>query len=121
MVQSLNTKAEYVDPATWFRGGPSYGKLMIGDKGFEFYRDNNVNDYVQIPWEEITYVIADVYFGGKYIPRFKICTRLNGDFIFAARHARQTLKAINQHIPAEHMRRALSAWQKVKRNIFRKK
>lgn len=50
MVQSLNTKSEYVDAATWFRGIPTYGKVLVGDKGFEFYSDNNPNDYVQIPW-----------------------------------------------------------------------
>lgn len=75
MVQSLNTKSEYVDTATWFRGIPTYGKILVGDKGFEFYSDNNPNDYVQIPWNEVTVVVADVYFGGKYIPRFKICTK----------------------------------------------
>ena len=36
MVQSLNTKSEYVDTATWFRGIPTYGKILVGDKGFEF-------------------------------------------------------------------------------------
>ena len=121
MVQSLNTKAEYVDKATWFRGMPTYGEIMVGDKGFEFYSDNNKNDYLQIPWNEITYVIADVYFGGKYIPRFKVCTKSNADFILAARHPKHTLAAISKHVPKDHMRRALSAWQKVKRNIFRKK
>jgi hypothetical protein len=28
MVQSLNTKSEYVDTATWFRGIPTYGKVL---------------------------------------------------------------------------------------------
>ena len=120
MVQSLNTKAEYVDPGTWFRGMPTYGKIMIGDKGFEFYRDNNLNDYVQIPWNEITMVVADVYFGGKYISRFKICTKKDGQFYFSSRHTKATLRAIREHIPAQNIRKALTFWQKIKRGIMRK-
>lgn len=50
-------------------------KFLLVTRGFEFYSDNNPNDYVQIPWNEVTVVVADVYFGGKYIPRFKICTK----------------------------------------------
>ncbi len=120
MVQSLNTKSEYVDAATWFRGIPIYGKVLVGDKGFEFYSDNNPNDYVQIPWDEVTVVVADVYFGGKYIPRFKICTEKNGSFIFAARHVKPTLRAIRKHVPADNMRKALTIWQKIKRNFKQK-
>lgn len=34
-----------------------------------------MNDYIQIPWEEVDYVIASVMFKGKYIPRFAIQTK----------------------------------------------
>lgn len=120
MVQSLNSTVEYVDSGTWFRGMPSYGKIMIGDKGFEFYRENNIKDYIQIPWNEINIIIADVYFKGKYIPRFQICTKKNGDFYFAARHVKVTLRAMREHIPAQNIRRSLSFWQKLKRGIIKK-
>ena len=53
----------------------------------EFYNDTKLQDYVQIPWDEVTYVIADVYFGGKFIPRFEIRTKQNGRFRFASRKA----------------------------------
>ena len=36
MVQSLNTKSEYVDAATWFRGIPTYGKVLVGDKAVSY-------------------------------------------------------------------------------------
>ncbi|HCW53264.1 MAG TPA: DUF956 domain-containing protein, partial [Clostridium sp.] len=36
MVQSLNTKVDLAIDATSFNGITSYGKIMVGDKGFEF-------------------------------------------------------------------------------------
>lgn len=121
MVKSINTKVDLTVDATWFRSMPSYGKIMIGDKAFEFYNEHNIEDYVQIPWNEVTYVVADVHFGGKYIPRFEIRTKANGNFIFASRDPKKTLRAIRNYIPASHMRKALSVWQKLKRNFSRKK
>ena len=75
MVKSLNTEMAHTTKGTWFREGPIYGNIMVGNKAFEFYNDTKLQDYVQIPWDEITYVIADVYFGGKFIPRFEIRTK----------------------------------------------
>ena len=117
MVKSINSKVDLSKDATWFRGIPSYGKVMVGDKAFEFYNERNVTDYVQIPWDEVTYVVADVKFKGKYIPRFKICTRNNGEFIFATKEPKETLRAIRNYVPADHMRKALSVWQKLTRRF----
>lgn len=88
MAKSINTKVDLTVDATWFRGIASYGKIMIGDRAFEFYNERNVEDYVQIPWNEVTYVVADVRFGGRYIPRFEIRTKSNGKFVFAARDSK---------------------------------
>ena len=74
MVQSINTKSELVVEGTAFMGMPTYGKIMIGDKGFEFFNEKNVRDFYQIPWNEIDLVIASVIFKGKWIPRFAIKT-----------------------------------------------
>lgn len=115
MVKSINAKVDLTLNGTWFRGIASYGKIMIGNKGFEFYNERNVGDFVQIPWTEITYVVADVHFRGKYIPRFQIRTRNNGNFIFAARDPKKTLRAIRNYIPADHLRRSLTLWQHIKR------
>ncbi len=86
---------------------------MIGDKAFEFYNEKNIGDFVQIPWEEITYVVADVRFHGKYIPCFEIRTKKNGNFIFATQDSKKTLRAIRKYIPADHMRQSLSLRQKL--------
>ncbi|MBI1695180.1 DUF956 family protein [Lactobacillus crispatus] len=121
MAKSINTKVDLTVDATWFRGIASYGKIMIGDRAFEFYNERNVEDYVQIPWNEVTYVVADVRFGGRYIPRFEIRTKSNGKFIFAARDPKKVLRAIRKYVPADHMRRALSLWQRLEQRFSRKK
>lgn len=38
---------------------------MIGDKGFEFYNSRDTRKFIQIPWEEVDYVIASVMFKGN--------------------------------------------------------
>ena len=108
MVNSLNTTVDYTIKGTWFREGPIYGNILIGDQSFEFYNDTKLHDYIQIPWTEVTFVIADVYFGGKYIPRFEIRTKQNGRFRFSSRNSRNTLKIIQRRIPREKLRKAPS-------------
>ncbi|WEV39569.1 DUF956 family protein [Lactobacillus sp. ESL0684] len=117
MVKSSNAVSELSISATWFRGVATYGKVMIGDHAFEFYNDRHLEDYVQIPWDEITYVVADVHFGGHYIPRFELRTKSNGTFIFSTRKNKQTLHAIRNHFPADKMRKSLTLWQKIKANF----
>ena len=50
----------------------NYGKVLVGDEAFEYYNDKNVNDYIQIPWSEVTEIMASVMFKGKWIPRFAV-------------------------------------------------
>ena len=42
MVQSINTKVDLVIEGTSHMGLTDYGKIMIGDKGFEFFNDRDV-------------------------------------------------------------------------------
>lgn len=114
MVKSLNTKMDLTNKATWYREGPFYGNIMVGDKAFEFYNETKLNDYIQIPWDEITYVVVDMYFNGMYIPRFEIRTKNNGKFRFSARDNRSTLRAIKTHIPRESLRKAVSFTEMMK-------
>ncbi|EFQ57139.1 DUF956 family protein [Streptococcus downei] len=108
MVQSLNSKMDMTSKGTWFREGPIYGNIMVGDKAFEFYNDTKLQDYIQIPWTEINYVIVDIYFGGRYIPRFEIRTKHNGNLRFSSRKSRETIKAIQKRMPRESLRKARS-------------
>lgn len=116
MAQSMNTKVDCTEKGTSNHGFTTYGNLMVGDRAFEFYNERNVNDYVQIPWEEVDYVSASVLFGGKIIPRFAIHTKKNGTFSFSARNAKRVLRAIREYIPADKMLRSLSML-----DIFKKK
>ena len=65
MVQSINTKVDLVIDATSFTGLTDYGQIMIGDNGFEFYHARDRRKYIQIPWEEVDYVLASVMLKGN--------------------------------------------------------
>ena len=124
LVQSMNSKVDLVVMGTSFLGINSYGKIMIGDKAFEYYNDRDVHDYIQIPWEEVNMVVASVYMGGRYIPRFALKTKGSGDFAFATKEPKKVLKAINAYIPGDRMRRSLTVWQVLRnriRNLGKKK
>ena len=94
MVESLNTKVDFVIDATSFSGLTDYGKIMIGDKGFEFYHGRDPRKFIQIPWEEVDYVVASVFFKGKWIPRYGIQTKKNGTFIFSSKKPKKVLREL---------------------------
>jgi len=119
MVQTLNTKSDLVMNATSHLGMTDYGKIMVGDKGFEFYDDRDANNYIQIPWTEVHLVIVSIIFGGRWIPRFAIETKKNGTFSFSARDPKKVLRAIRVYIKPDHIVRSLSFFQVVKRAFTR--
>lgn len=103
MAQSMNTRVDLSIPATSFLMGSSYGKILIGDKAFEFYNDRNVEDYIQIPWEEIDYIAASVIMRKKLINRFVIFTKKNGKFSFSARDNKLVLRTVRNYIPEDRL------------------
>lgn len=117
MAQSLNTKVDLTISGTSYLGISNYGKVMIGDKAFEFYNERNVEDYIQIPWEEVDYIAASVMFGGKWISRFAIFTKKNGHFSFSTRDNKKTLRAVNQYIESDKLVRSITFMQVIKRGI----
>ncbi|EGT3616204.1 DUF956 family protein [Clostridium perfringens] len=124
MIQSLNTKVDLVVDATAFTGLADYGKIMIGDKGFEFYNSNNLQNFIQIPWEEVDYVIASVMLKGKWIPRYAIKTKKNGTYSFASKETKKVLRTVRKYVDPNHMVKSLSFFDVVKRavkSIFKKK
>ncbi|WP_123054520.1 DUF956 family protein [Clostridium sp. JN-1] len=117
MVQSLNTNVDLTMDATAFTGLSDYGKIMIGDKGFEFYNSRDSRKYIQIPWEEVDYVIASVLLKGKWIPRYAIKTKKNGTYTFASKESKKVLRAIRKYVEPSHMVRSLSFFDVIKRAV----
>lgn len=117
MVQSINTKVDLVVAATSFMDLTAYGKIMIGDKGFEFYHTRDVRKYLQVPWDEILRVQATVSFKGKWIPRFTIETKENASFIFSCRQPKKVLALIGKQIGKENIVHALGMWDVLKRSF----
>lgn len=117
MVQSINTKVDLVIEATSHLGLPEYGKIMIGDKGFEFYNSRNTHKFIQIPWEEVDYVIASVVFKGKWIPRYAIRTKRNGNFTFSSKNPKKVLRVIREYVEPNKMVHSLSFFDVIKRGL----
>lgn len=115
MVESINTKVDLVIDATAFTGLTDYGKIMIGDKGFEFYHARDPRKFIQIPWEEVEYVLASVMFKGKWIPRYAIETKKSGTFTFSSKKPKKVLRAIRKYVKPEHMVQSLSFFDVLKR------
>ena len=117
MVQSLNKKVDLTINATSYLGMAKYGKVLVGDEAFEYYNDKNVNDYIQIPWSEVTEIMASVMFKGKWIPRFAVVTKNNGNFIFSTRDNKKTLRAVRNYVDPNNMVRSLSFFQVISRGL----
>ncbi len=117
MVQSLNTKVDLVIEATSFAGFTDYGKIMIGDKSFEFYNSRDSHQYIQIPWEEVECVIASVLLKGKWIPRYAIKTNKNVTYIFSSKEPKKVLRVVRKYVEPNHMVNSLSFFDVVKRVV----
>ncbi|MGL4452759.1 MAG: DUF956 family protein [Sarcina sp.] len=117
MVKSLNTKADLVAKATSFSGASNYGKIMIGNKGFEFYNDSDSRKFIQIPWDEIDKVIVSVMFKGKWIPRYAIKTKKNGTYAFSSKDPKKALRTIRNYIDPNNIVMSLTFFQVLKRNV----
>lgn len=121
MVQSINTKVDLVIDATSHINLTDYGKIMIGDKGFEFYNKRDARKFIQIPWEEVDYVIASVLFKGKWIPRYAIQTKRNGTYTFSSKDPKKVLRATREYVEPNRMVQSLGFFDVIKRNFKRKK
>lgn len=117
MVQSLNTQVDLVIDATAFTGLTDYGKIMVGDKGFEFYNSRDSRKFIQIPWEEVNFVIASVLFKGKWIPRYAIETKKNGTYTFSSREPKKVLRAVRKYVNPDHMVQSLGFSDVMKRSF----
>ena len=116
MVQSQNTKVDYTERASSLSGVATYGDVMVGDRAFEFYNERNKEDFIQIPWDEVDYVAAEVLPGNKIV-RFAIFTKENGHFDFSTRDNKATLRAMREHLPEDLLQRSPSLLDVLKAGV----
>lgn len=107
MAQSQNSSVDLAIKATSFQGLTTYGDVMVGNAAFEFYNERNPEDYIQIPWDQVDYVAAEVL-PGKKIARFAIFTKENGHFSFSTRDNKATLRAMRAYVPEDCLQRSPS-------------
>mgnify|MGYP000967253985 CR=1 FL=1 len=103
MAISKNTKVLFNTKANLLSGmiGNKRGDILVGDRAFEFYNEKNPEDYLQIPWEEIIRVRAQLFFRDKYIRGFFIDTKSAGTFNFVVKNAGKTLKTMRDFLGNE--------------------
>ncbi|EHJ53033.1 DUF956 family protein [Streptococcus macacae] len=119
MAQSINTKVEYTGKGVSYLGiGGTVGKFLLGDRGFEFYNDNNVEHFIQIPWTSIIEMGANVH-RQKVSRHFEIITD-KGKFLFASSNSGKILKIARQHVGNDKIVRYPSLLQKIG-SFFRRK
>jgi hypothetical protein len=119
MVQSINSKVDLVIDGISHMGISEYGKIMIGDKGFEFFNDRDARKFIQIPWEEVDNVIASIIFKGKWIPRYAFQTKRNGTYTFSSKEPKKVLRAIREYVDPNRMVQSLSFFDIIKRSLKR--
>lgn len=107
MAQSQNSSVDLAIKATSFQGLTTYGDVMVGNAAFEFYNERNPEDYIQIPWDQVDYVAAEVL-PGKKIARFAIFTKENGHFSFSTRDNKATLRAMRAYVPEDRLQKSPS-------------
>ena len=103
MAQSQNSTVDLATPATCLMGLTSHGNVMVGNKAFEYYNERNPEDYIQIPWDEVDYIAAEVLRGTKKITRFAIFTKDNGHFTFSTRDDKETLRAVRKYVDEDKL------------------
>ena len=110
MAQSLNSTVELTTTGVSYLGmGGKVGKFLLGNKGLEFYSNANVEDYIQIPWENIEKIGATVS-RNKVSRHFEVFTD-KGKFLFASKDSGKILKVARQHIGNDKVVRMLTLVQ----------
>ena len=119
MAVSLNSSVDLTIKATSYHGLGTYGSMMVGNRALEFYNERNVEDYVQIPWDEIEGIAAEVLFGGRIIPRFVVVTKQSGNFSLSTRDNKKVLRAIREYVPEQNIVRSPSFFDVIRLGVRR--
>ena len=123
MAQSQNKIVEFNTTGISYLGlGGKVGKFLIGETALEFYADANVEDYIQLPWNTITVIGANVS-GTKIGRHFEVFTD-QGKFLFASKDTGKILKIAREHLGNEKVVKLPTLLQTISKffqNLFAKK
>lgn len=118
MAQSQNTKVDLQAKGVSYMGmGGKVGKFLVGDRAIEFYPDANVERFIQIPWEAIRTMGANVS-RGKVSRHFEIQTE-KSRFLFASKDSGKILKTARHYIGNEKVIKLPTLLQMISRKIRR--
>ena len=118
MAKSINSTVELTTTGvSYLSMGGKVGKFLLGNKGLEFYSDANVEDYIQIPWENIEKIGANVS-RNKVSRHFEVFTD-KGKFLFASKDSGKILKVARQHIGNDKVVRMLTLVQIIIKRLSR--
>lgn len=119
MAQSLNKTVLLTTTGTFYTGISSQvGKFLVGDQAIEFYPDTNVERYVQIPWDNISEIGANVS-RNKISRHFEVYTDA-GQFLFASKDSGKILKIAREKLGNEKVVKLPTLLQKIAQ-LFAKK
>ncbi len=121
MAISMNSKVIFSAKANSLSGifGNKSGNILIGNKAFEFYNARNPEDYIQILWDEIEKVRAQLFFKDRYIRGFFIDTKNSGTYNFVVSEAGKSLKIMRDFIGNEKIVRSKPVLSL--KNLFKRK
>lgn len=119
MAQSLNKVIDFqTTGVSYFGIGSKVGKFLVGDVALEFYPDTNVEQYIQIPWANVTQIGANVT--AKKISRhFEVYTD-QGKFLFASKDSGKILKMARDKIGNDKVVKLPTLLQMIWKKISRK-
>lgn len=116
MALSLNTSVDLSTSGVFYRGlDNKVGNFLIGDKAIEFYKKDNPEDFIKIPWSTITQIGANVH-GRKVSRHFQVFTE-EGKFLFASSESGKILKIAREKIGNENVIQLPTLLQKISRAI----
>ena len=119
MAQSLNKTVLLNTTGTSYLSiAGKVGKFLVGDQALEFYPDVNVEQFIQIPWDHINQIGANVT-GRKISRHFEVFTD-RGKFLFASKDSGAILKIAREKLVVKLPTLIQTIGQKFK-NLFAKK
>lgn len=99
MAISLNHTVELTCNGSYYGGiGSVVGKFLLGDRGLEFYADDNPEKNVQLLWESIFEIGANVTGKHQHISRHFEIKTTDGKLLFASPDSGKILKVARTHI-----------------------